>query len=54
MGGTSWLYLSGVPFKKIGMREDLGITPAPQFTSSALAAVPMVVGTWPLLLMGKI
>jgi Fe-S-cluster-containing dehydrogenase component len=30
----------------------LGITPAPQFTSSALAAVPMVVGTWPLLLMG--
>ncbi len=52
MGGTSWLYLSGVPFKKIGMREDLGITPAPQFTSSALAAVPMVVGTWPLLLMG--
>ncbi|UCF03892.1 MAG: 4Fe-4S dicluster domain-containing protein [Deltaproteobacteria bacterium] len=52
MGGTSWLYLSGVPFRKIGMREDLGIIPAPQFTSSALAAVPMVVGTWPLLLMG--
>jgi hypothetical protein len=52
MGGTSWLYLSGVPFKEIGMREDLGITPAPRFTSGALAAVPMVVGTWPLLLMG--
>ena len=52
MGGTSWLYLSGVPFKEIGMREDLGITPAPKFTSGALAAVPMVVGTWPLLLMG--
>ena len=52
MGGTSWLYLSGVAFKKIGMREDLGVTPAPALTASALASVPMVVGTWPLLLMG--
>jgi len=52
MGGTSWLYLSGVSFKEIGMREDLGVIPAPKFTSGALAAVPMVVGTWPLLLMG--
>ncbi len=52
MGGTSWLYLSGVPFRQIGMREDLGVTPAPALTSSALASVPMVVGTWPLLLMG--
>ncbi len=52
MGGTNWLYLSGVPFGQIGMREDLGITPAPVLTASALASVPMVVGTWPLLLMG--
>jgi hypothetical protein len=52
MGGTGWLYLSGIPFKEIGMREDLGVTPAPKLTSSALASVPMVVGTWPLLLMG--
>ncbi len=52
MGGTSWLYLSGVPFRQIEMREDLGVTPAPALTSSALASVPMVVGTWPLLLMG--
>jgi len=52
MGGTSWLYLSGVPFRQIEMREDLGVTPAPTLTSSALASVPMVVGTWPLLLMG--
>jgi Fe-S-cluster-containing dehydrogenase component len=52
MGGTNWLYLSGVAFKKIGMREDLGVTPAPALTASALASVPMVVGTWPLLLMG--
>jgi formate dehydrogenase iron-sulfur subunit len=52
MGGTNWLYLSGVPFKELGMREDLGITPAPQLTSGALAAVPMVVGLWPVLLTG--
>ncbi|WDP93348.1 MAG: 4Fe-4S dicluster domain-containing protein [Desulfobacter sp.] len=52
MGGTSWLYLSGVPFDQIGMREDLGVTPAPQLTSGALAAVPIVVGLWPVLLTG--
>ena len=52
MGGTSWLYLSGVPFSQIGMREDLGTTPAPQLTSGALAVVPMVAGLWPVLLMG--
>ncbi len=52
MGGTSWLYLSGVPFKEIGLREDLGTTSAPELTSGALAAVPMVVGLWPVLLGG--
>jgi Fe-S-cluster-containing dehydrogenase component len=52
MGGTSWLYLSGVPFHEIGMREDLGIKPAPELTSGALGIVPMVVGLWPVLLTG--
>jgi formate dehydrogenase iron-sulfur subunit len=52
MGGTSWLYLSGVPFSQIGMREDLGVTPAPELTSGALGAVPIVVGLWPVLLTG--
>lgn len=52
MGGTSWLYLSSVPFKEIGMREDLGITPAPVLTSGALHIVPMVVALWPVLLTG--
>ncbi len=52
MGGTSWLYISGVPFSQLGMREDLGITPAPELTSGALSAVPLVVGLWPVLLMG--
>jgi Fe-S-cluster-containing dehydrogenase component len=52
MGGTSWLYLSNVPFSEVGMREDLGTTPAPKLTSGALSMVPMVVGLWPVLLMG--
>jgi Fe-S-cluster-containing dehydrogenase component len=52
MGGTNWLYLSGVPFAQIGMREDLGVTPAPQLTAGALGAVPIVVGLWPVLLTG--
>lgn len=52
MGGTSWLHLSGVPFNQIGMREDLGTTPAPQLTKGALAVVPMVTGLWPVLLVG--
>ena len=52
MGGTSWLYLSAVPFKGVGMREDLGVTPAPKLTAGALSAVPMVVGLWPVLLGG--
>ncbi|CAB1062574.1 Four [4Fe-4S] cluster protein DVU_0535 [Olavius sp. associated proteobacterium Delta 1] len=52
MGGTSWLHMSAVPFKDIGMREDLGVTPAPKLTSGALSVVPMVVGLWPVLLGG--
>jgi len=52
MGGTSWLYITGAPFESIDMRTDLGITPAPEFTSGALAMVPMVIGIWPVLLGG--
>ena len=52
MGGTNWLYLSGVPFAALGMREDLGTTPAPELTSGALAAVPIVAAVWPVLLTG--
>lgn len=52
MGGTSWMYLSGVAFQKIGMREDLGIKPAPELTSGALSVVPMVAALWPVLLTG--
>jgi len=52
MGGTSWLYLSGVSFSDVGMREDLGIKSAPELTAGPLAAVPIIVGLWPVLLTG--
>jgi len=52
MGGTSWMYISGVPFNKIGMREDLGRKSVPELTSGALSVVPIVVGLWPVLLTG--
>lgn len=46
MGGCNWLYISDTPFDSISMREDLGTTPAPELTSGALAAVPIVVSLW--------
>ena len=52
MGGTSWLTLAGVAPQRLGLREDLGTTPAPELTAGALGAVPIVVGLWPVLLTG--
>jgi len=52
MGGTSWLYLTGTSFGKIGMREDLGNVSAPQLTAGPLSDVAIVVGLWPVLLTG--
>jgi Fe-S-cluster-containing dehydrogenase component len=52
MGGTSWLYISDTPFSQIGMREDLGHQAASSFTAGPLAAVPVVVALWPVLLTG--
>ena len=52
MGGTAWLTISGVPFRELGMREDLGTTPAPELTKGALSVVPIVAGMWPVLLTG--
>jgi hypothetical protein len=52
MGGTNWLYITGAPFEEIDMRTDLGVLPAPELTSGALGAVPMIIGVWPVLLGG--
>ncbi|MBM3324599.1 MAG: 4Fe-4S dicluster domain-containing protein [Calditrichaeota bacterium] len=52
VGGTSWMYLSGVPFDKIGFRTDLGITPYPELTRGFLSAVPLVLTLWPVFFTG--
>jgi Fe-S-cluster-containing dehydrogenase component len=41
-GGTSWLYLSAVPFEQIGFKTDVGDTPYPSYTREFLYSVPFV------------
>jgi len=50
VGGTSWLYLSSVPFDEIGLRTDIGKTPIPKTSKGFLHVVKMleIVGAWPL------
>ena len=50
VGGTSWMYLSSVPFEEIGFRTDIGKTPIPNYSRSFLFGVKMfeIVGAWPL------
>lgn len=52
VGGTGWLYISAVPFERLGFRTDLGTTPYPQLTWPFLSAVPFVLMLWPPFLMG--
>jgi Fe-S-cluster-containing dehydrogenase component len=51
-GGTSWLYLSAVPFEQIGFRTDLATTGYPTFAKEFLYAVPQVDILAPLFLLG--
>jgi formate dehydrogenase iron-sulfur subunit len=50
VGGTSWMYLSSVPFDQIGFKTTLPKTPIPNFSKAYLFGVKMfeVVGAWPL------
>ncbi|WP_291321959.1 sulfate respiration complex iron-sulfur protein HmcB [Desulfonatronospira sp.] len=52
MGGTNWIYISGVPFEDVGMRMDLGTRAAGDYTSGALGGVPLIASFWPVLLVG--
>jgi len=52
VGGTSWLYLSAVPFEEIGFRTDLGTTPYPEYTRNFLYGVPLAMFGLPALLLG--
>jgi len=52
VGGTGWLYLSGVPFEQLGFRTDLGNEAYPNLTREFLYAVPVVLTLVPAFLLG--
>jgi Fe-S-cluster-containing dehydrogenase component len=52
VGGTSWLYLSSVPFEQIGMPVDLAALPYPELTRTYLSSAPLVMTLWPAFFAG--
>jgi len=51
-GGTSFLYISDVPFEKLGLQGGVPEKPYPELVAGALGAPPLVMTLWPPLLMG--
>ena len=51
-GGTSWIYISDVPFASFTLPQDVVKKSYPEMADGALSAVPFVVTLWPPLLMG--
>lgn len=49
VGGTSWLYISGVPFEHLGFPTNLPKRPLLEETKGFLSAVPLVFTVWPAL-----
>jgi Fe-S-cluster-containing dehydrogenase component len=47
VGGTSWLYISGVPFEQLGFQTNLPKTPLIELTRGYLSAVPVIFTTFP-------
>jgi len=52
VGGTGWLYLSGVPFEEVGFDTTLGNEPIISNVKDFLSTVPMVLAIWPALFSG--
>ncbi len=52
VGGTSWLYLSGVPFEEVGFDTSLQQEPIISNVKDFLGTVPMVLAIWPALFTG--
>jgi len=50
VGGTSWLYLSSVPFEHIGFRTDIGKKPIPDASKGFLFTTKVleIAAAWPL------
>jgi len=52
VGGTSWMYLSDVPFDQVGFDTTLQHHPILDNVKSFLGFVPMILAIWPALFMG--
>jgi formate dehydrogenase iron-sulfur subunit len=52
VGGTSWLYISGVSFDKLGFKVGLTTEPLPSLTWKSLAKIPYIVGGLAVVLSG--
>lgn len=50
-GGTSWLYLSPVPFSELGFPAHIGEGSYPELTRDFLTSVPLVLTLWPAFLL---
>jgi len=50
VGGTSWMYISGVPFDRMDFPANLVEKPLVEQTKGFLSAVPLVLTIWPALL----
>lgn len=51
-GGTSWLYISDVPFQELGFRTDITTRPLPEYSESILRLTPAVGLGWGAVLTG--
>ena len=51
-GGTSWLYLSNVPFGEVGFNMEVPHEPILDSVKNFLGIVPMVLTIWPALFAG--
>ncbi len=51
-GGTGYLYLSPVPFEKLGMKTNLQNSSYPELTKGFLYSVPSIFVLWPAMLLG--
>jgi Fe-S-cluster-containing dehydrogenase component len=52
VGGTSWMYITDIPFERLDLSAGLGEYAYSSLTQASLAAVPFVLTLWPPLLMG--
>jgi len=51
-GGTCWIYISDVPFEKLGFRTHVPKQSMPAYTSTFMHNSPIVGGIWGLILAG--